>query len=195
MAPSWAKGGARTGHHDLIVPWVDSGAGYGLGRAAPPDNAAMTMDDLRPPADVADIRRFLLAWHGPPTHAPVPDPDPRAPAILREFVALISEWPGVIHQNHLLGADKRWIEDGRLVFYDENQGVVSWAIEMGKEDPPVWISATDRDGPWVREAELLSQFLPSLAMFETCLTRGQASTEPIDRPTLVRVLDDMEQVP
>jgi hypothetical protein len=52
-----------------MSPWHQA-SGQRIGSAASRDNTAATTDDLRPPADLADVRRFMLALHGP-MHPPI----------------------------------------------------------------------------------------------------------------------------
>jgi hypothetical protein len=74
------------------------------------------------------------------------------PAPLRHFYSTIGSWPDASVQNDLLAPrelphlkKEDWaditVEDGKLVFYVENQGVCQWATSGGDggDDAPVWI--------------------------------------------------------
>jgi hypothetical protein len=55
---------------------------------------------------------------------------------------------------------------GKIGFYVENQGVSTWAIDAGREDPPVYKRTSEWDSPWVRESDSLSAFLIQVLVLE-----------------------------
>jgi hypothetical protein len=161
------------------------------------------------------LEGFLLNWYGPRfrekrpavwiTSAPMPAP-------LRHFYSTIASWPDAIVQNHLLAPrelphlkKEDWaditVEDGKLVFYVENQGVCKWATsgEDGRDDAPVWIRGSTIVGEledWELEEPPLSAFLLQLLVFEAILgAEHGASVAWLDRPTLARVVEPLQPLP
>ena len=90
----------------------------------------------------------------------------RLPKIFREFYMLAGEHSAINYSHErLLSVDCLEIEDNRLIFYEENQAVCYWAIDLSdieKDDPPVWrgLSIVGQDElEWFLDAEKLSDFL------------------------------------
>src|ERR687896_2675347 len=153
------------------------------------------------------IERFLTSWYGPRTvESALPEPgrSTRMPAPLHGFYDLIRRWPDAIVQNVVLappelpdlrneaGAET-YIDDGKLAFYVENQGVCRWATSPEEVDEaPVWIrgETLDREmDTWELEEPRLSAFLVQVIVFEAVIGANHgASVAWLDRPTLARVL-------
>lgn len=57
------------------------------------------------------------------------------------------------------------MDDGKLLFAIENQGVWRCGTEPDGDDPPVWYRLDD--GPWIRFCDSLAQFLVTLCLQET----------------------------
>lgn len=90
----------------------------------------------------------------------------RLPKVLREFYLLAGNHEAINDShNRLLPVECLGIEDNKLVFYQENQGVCDWAIDLSdieKDDPPVWIGQyiVGQDAlDWHFDAPNLSYFL------------------------------------
>jgi hypothetical protein len=130
------------------------------------------LEELLDP-DSDTYKRLLVEWCGPrrteyglPTEATQRRP---MPASLREFYEFAGNWPGVIVQNRLLPPSEMWTEDGKLVFYVENQGVDIWATAPTETpDAPVWVRENDPGESWFEE-EPLSRFLLQLVVYETIM--------------------------
>ncbi|MBK7839173.1 MAG: hypothetical protein IPJ49_16180 [Candidatus Obscuribacter sp.] len=81
----------------------------------------------------------------------------------------------VSNQNHLLRPDKespdgsRIVEDKRILFYSENQGVYLWSVGWAGNDPPVWGRLNELNVPWTEEGMTLSEFLIGLCIFESIM--------------------------
>jgi hypothetical protein len=132
------------------------------------------------------------------------------PAPLRRFYDVIRRWPDAIAQNVVLVPpelpplrQEAWttrIDDGKLIFYVENQGVCEWATSREEVDEaPVWIrgSTLGRElGTWEPEEPPLSAFLVQLLVFEAVMsaTHG-ASVAWLDRSTLARVVEPLHHLP
>jgi len=113
--------------------------------------------------DRDSIPRFLTRWYGEPGGLAVPAPR-HLPSVLREWHELNSRWSGVTVHNHPIDPE---IEDGKLVFWVENQGGWEWATDSAGDDPPVYDRETSENpGPWVHTGEKLSEFLLHATVFE-----------------------------
>jgi hypothetical protein len=118
-------------------------------------------------------KQFLVEWHGPrrPEYGLAREEAESRPMplVLREFLEFAGKWPGVIVQNRLLPPSEMRIEDAKLVFYVENQGVDIWATAPTEtRDAPVWVRENDPGEPWFEE-EPLSHFLLQLVVYETVM--------------------------
>jgi hypothetical protein len=118
-------------------------------------------------------KRFLVEWHGPrrPEYGLAADETKRRPMPmpLREFHEFAGNWPGVTVQNRVLAPSEMREEDGKLVFYVENQGVDIWATAPTEtRDAPVWVRENDPGEPWFEE-EPLSRFLLQLVVYEAVM--------------------------
>jgi hypothetical protein len=49
-------------------------------------------------------------------------------------------------QNSVRDADSGWVEDGRLVFWMENQGVWLWGLDQTEDDLQVYDRETSQAG-------------------------------------------------
>ena len=155
--------------------------------------------------------RFLRTWYGPrrgtagrssSTHVPLP---------LRQIYELVGLWPEAIVQNHLLAppefADIKkedWadveVEDERLVFYVENQGVCRWATEAEHvDDARVWIRGSLLGGDlfeWTLEEPPLSRFLLQLLLFEAVMgSQTGASAAWLEWPLVDQAVAPLKRLP
>jgi hypothetical protein len=110
---------------------------------------------------------------------------------LARFYETASRWPRLIAQNELLDPPK--VDDRRLLFYVENQGVCAWATDRVGANPPVWGRI---DGDEFTEEEPLSRFLIQVALFESVMgAEHGASVAWLHRDGLERVLGPLELLP
>ena len=77
-------------------------------------------------------------------------------------------------QNFLLAPNALRMENGRLFFYHENQGVYLWATLTEGDDPPVF-SREDESQPWEPEGLTLSEHLILACVFEAILCHSPYS--------------------
>ena len=155
--------------------------------------------------------RFLRAWHGPRRECAERSLSQALPLPLRRVYGLVALWPEAIVQNHLLAppefADIKkedWadveVEDERLLFYVENQGVCRWATQADDvEDARVWIRGSLPGGElseWTLEEPALSHFLLQLLSFEAVMGASSgASAAWLDWPLVDQVLAPLERLP
>jgi hypothetical protein len=130
------------------------------------------LDELLDPGPDT-YKDLLVEWHGPGrAEYGLPAEETRRrpmPAPLREFHEFAGNWPGVIAQNRVLAPSEMWDEDGKLVFYVENQGVDIWAtVPTALLDAPVWVRENDPAEPWIEE-EPISRFLVQLIVYEAVM--------------------------
>ncbi len=90
----------------------------------------------------------------------------RLPTVLREFYLMVGNHEAINYShNRLISVDFLEIENNRLIFYSENQGVCYWAIDLAniaEDNPPVWVgqSIENQDElDWHIAARHLSDFL------------------------------------
>lgn len=94
-------------------------------------------------------------------------------------------WPGLLgNQDCLIEFENLTIQDGKLVFIAENQGVWNVGTESEGSDPPVWVRSGDE--PWRRFDDSLTRFLVTFILHETVL--GCRHVEA-DRNVLKRLAD------
>ena len=84
------------------------------------------------------------------------------PSAVREFYSLAGAAGECREHNHLYWPEDLNLEEGRLVFMNENQGVVDWAVSVGsrqRADPEVWQRVSEDDAPWYSEEMTFSVFI------------------------------------
>jgi hypothetical protein len=86
------------------------------------------------------------------------------------------------------------LEDGKLLFYVENQGVCEWATSPEDTDEaPVWIRV---EGDWELEEAPLSAFLVQVLVFEAIWdTTHGASESNLERHVLAQVVEPLHRLP
>jgi hypothetical protein len=157
------------------------------------------------------VARFLRAWYGPRPGGAERSVDTPLPQPLRRLYGLVRLWPEAIVQNHLLAppefadvAKEDWavaeVEDDRLVFYVENQGVCRWATQPEDvEDARVWIRGSVLGGElseWTLEEPALSHFLLQLLCFEAAMGASSgASAAWLEWPLVEQALAPLERLP
>lgn len=158
---------------------------------------------LRPTATT--YQRFLVEWHGerrPEFGVPAAQLPSQLPRKLREFYEFAGRWPQAVVFNRLIDPNElKPAKDGKLVFCIENQGVVSWAVEVEHDDPAVFIKGSTIDDPkaaagWRAEGEPLSRFLLQLMLFEAIMMApfgGVALAQPEE--TCAAILAPLSQLP
>jgi hypothetical protein len=161
-----------------------------------------------PPAQAMEL--FLASSHGPRAVEPItsePMGSTTMPAPLRRFYDVLGGWRKVVVQNVVLAppetphlAEEQWatahVEDGKLVFYVENQGVCEWATSPEDTDEaPVWIRGSTLGGDlddWELEKPPLSAFLLQLLIFEAIMGASNGvSVAWHDRQALAQVVEPL----
>jgi hypothetical protein len=143
---------------------------------------------------MAAMRVFLERWFDLPA-APAPSSPPFAPLPLRSLHGVLAG-RDVCVQNRLVMPDHLVVEDGKVVFYVENQGVCAWATAAGGDDPPVLVRQNERGAPWEPESDSLSGFLLQMLVLEAVLGAPfGASQEGVDARSLARVMQQIAPLP
>jgi hypothetical protein len=89
----------------------------------------------------------------------------RLPAVLREYYLLAGRFDQFnLAHNRLLRPEKWFVDNGKLVFLEENQRVVFWSVEASlspDDDPPTYQGPNIRGQPieWYLEHGVCSEFL------------------------------------
>lgn len=84
------------------------------------------------------------------------------PSALRDYLRLAGEAKENREHNRLLSPEALVVEDGYLVFMEENQSVVDWGIPLalaGKADPEVWQRVNGDAPEWYSENMTFSDFI------------------------------------
>jgi hypothetical protein len=87
----------------------------------------------------------------------------RVPDSLRAYYLLAGRLDELNKAHNLLYAPKELrVEDGVLVFMEENQAVVHWGVkvkDLGKADPMVYQKVNEEGARWYSERMSISKFL------------------------------------
>ena len=89
------------------------------------------------------------------------------PAIVKEFYIAAGAAPELQSHNRLRHPDALDIEDGYLVFCEENQNVVDWGfrLPMTDADPEVWQRNNGDEPAWYSEEMTFSVFIVRMLAF------------------------------
>jgi hypothetical protein len=97
----------------------------------------------------------------------------RIPAALREYYRVAGKLDEVNKaHNELHAPDGLAIENGYLVFMDENQAVVSWGIrvvDLSQPDPEVWQRVNSDPPEWYSENMSFSIFMSKMLLWQAGL--------------------------
>ena len=84
------------------------------------------------------------------------------PSALRDFYNVAGSARETCEHNRLYLPEDLFVEDGHLVFMEENQAVVDWAVTIGARttsDPEVWQRVNDEDARWCSEKMTFTEFI------------------------------------
>lgn len=85
----------------------------------------------------------------------------RLPTSLHTMLLRIGRWDVLRIHNVMRDPANLEVCDGRIVFMDENQDVVSWAVPQGPGDSAVW-QRNNKEDAWYSEELDLLDFLRSM---------------------------------
>jgi hypothetical protein len=128
------------------------------------------------------LRQVAEYWHGPlgPGDSLTPGEleGKPLPVPLRRWFELAGRRTEILSwQNQLLGPDElKPVDDGRLLFYVENEGVYLWSTDPAGNDPPVWGRFNEPGEPWTPEGMTLSEFLIGVCLFEAIIQAPYGAT-------------------
>jgi hypothetical protein len=189
--------------------WIELG-GLRLGDL---DHASVdaALERLRQPTTVHDrlsiLERLVNYWHGPirPEDGmsdaeigglPLPMP-------LRWWYRWAGKrWEILGRQNRLLvprDFERRYgmlrINNGRLCFYDENQGVYAWSTLRDGDDPPVF-GRYEGKGRWAKERTTLSEHLILACLCEAIMGHANygASAAWLDEDQLAELIERIPSI-
>lgn len=107
----------------------------------------------------------------------------RLPAALREFYLIAGQFDQFNLAHNRLYTPEEWeVRDGKLIFMEENQVVVVWAVEGNsalEDDPPVWQGVPLEGQPmeWNIEHTLCSEFLNLMLYLQGVFGGMEGSSE------------------
>lgn len=80
------------------------------------------------------------------------------------------------------------VDDGRLVFLEENQGVCFWGVEIAGDRSTVWQRANE-DSPWYSEDVELEEFV-RIVLYYQCAQGGYGHVAAVglEQPELLELL-------
>ena len=84
------------------------------------------------------------------------------PTVVSNFYAAAGGAPELQAHNRLRHPDALEVEDGYLVFMEENQDVVDWGLRLPlilDSDPEVWQRVNDDEPAWYSEEMSFSEFI------------------------------------
>lgn len=117
-----------------------------------------------------------------------------APRALREFYLLAGKARDftTVYDQFLPPAD--WsVQDGKLVFVEENQDVVRYGVDCAagtSDDPPVWITVTGDAADWHQVCDSCSEFIAVMLLWQASF--GEAlphAASGLAGPNTLRTLD------
>lgn len=120
--------------------------------------------------EFSSVAQFLATWYGPADRpSTVPAGAEALPPPLQAWYAAAGSYtrPVTFH-NTVLAPDEVEEDDGKLVFWLEQQGVYEWATDPG-DDPRVYERQPIDGEPWHPSGVRLSEFLISVAVFEAVM--------------------------
>lgn len=144
------------------------------------------------------LERFLTRWYGQPDRVGMrPEMVTGVPSALRRWFVLKSRWSMQIEvQNRVLPPDEIWNDQGKRVFWVENQAVYLSAYDPDGEDPEVYDRENVDLASWRATGFPLSTFLLYVAVFEAVLGAAHgASVNWVTREHLNQILEPMQALP
>jgi hypothetical protein len=209
LGPSHRFSHGGHGAADLpLTPALPSAVWVGLGglQLGDLDHASIdaALDRLRPPVNAEErfwvLRRLVEYWHGPI------GPEDGFGGQELEGLAMPHplwrwyRWAGrrrspMRGQNFLLDPDRLRIEDGKLLFYVENQGCYRWGTDVEGDDPPVF-GRRETSDPWDPEGITLSEHLILACLFEAimCHSPYGASASWLEVSVLDRIAEHIPPI-
>jgi hypothetical protein len=186
--------------------WIELG---GL-RLGDDDHASvdLALDRLRHPTTVHDrlrvLERLVNYWHGP-----IRPEDGMIDADIGGFPLPMPlewwyRWAGrraeVLSRQNWLFIPHDWLQErgqlildqGRLIFYAENQGVYQWSTLPAGEDPPVFGRYEEKE-QWAQEKVTLSEHLILACLFEAVISHAKykataAWLDPRELAQLIQII-------
>jgi hypothetical protein len=170
------------------------------------------LDRLRSPMTAEDrfgvLQQLVNYWHGPilpedgmsdveiGSSMPLPLP-------LRWWYRWAGKRTAVMSGQNIMRVPRDYehrhrmlaLEDGRLIFYVENQGVYQWSRLPHGDDPPVF-GRWERKGRWAQEKITLSEHLILMCLFEavSCHAKYGASITWLSEDRLDEIVKNIPPV-
>ena len=100
----------------------------------------------------------------------------RIPTALREYYLIAGRLPLNKEHNRLYAPSDLKVNEGKLVFMEENQCVVFWGMDassLGQDDPEVFQASNASPLVWYSEGLLFSDFIIKMWRWQYGLDPGQ----------------------
>jgi hypothetical protein len=167
------------------------------------DEALHSLND-RSPIDqrLAVVRQVVEYWHRPlRSNDGCTDEElcgTNLPMSLRWWFKTAGHRESVISGQNFLQTpgDMKLDDEGRLLFYVENQGVYLWSTTLEGDDPPVWGCFNETHVPWSKEGMTVSEFLMGACLFQAIMDAPfGASMAWAEQGTLDRIAEVIHPLP
>jgi enamine deaminase RidA (YjgF/YER057c/UK114 family) len=116
----------------------------------------------------------------------------RLPDALRDYLALAGLAKENREHNRLFRPEELAVEDGYLLFMEENQAVVHWGVPVGlleKSDPEVWQRVNGDRPEWYSEEMRFSEFMIKNLAWQRGVDQAGRPRDAINPPSLFRSLE------
>lgn len=121
------------------------------------------------------------------------------PKALMEYYLILGKSKAVNASfNRLVAVNKLYFIGSYLVFFEENQDSVLWAIsrkDLQQSDPPVY-SSSDNGTSWIKDADKVSGFLNGMAFWQAALggLKYNANKSGIDKNTYNLIIREYNRI-
>jgi hypothetical protein len=145
--------------------------------------AAEPLSEILTRAPTEALAAFLHRWHG---LASVPRAPAGVPRALRRFRQL----DAFLTLNQVLYEPR--VEEGKALFYVEEQGVAVWGVdELDDDDPPVWCRFCEPDARWEQDAPSMSMFVLQLVVMNAACDPPLGGCAPVAGQDLLASLHEL----
>lgn len=144
------------------------------------------------------VEEFLTRWYGPPDQAATEvRTGHHAAQPLIDWFATTTQWTQrVACQNTMVPPEDVTIEDGKAIFWIENQAVWVWGYDPGDDDLAVYDRINVAGKPWNSSGMRLSTFLVQATVFEAVLcTEHNGSAPRVNRDQLDTIQEPLNPLP
>jgi hypothetical protein len=168
----------------------------GVGDAAGVDGAlARLRGETTVEERLAVLRTVVAYWHGAVGEGDGLSAEEVAGVKMPGVLAWWYRWAGRRQEilcgfNELLLPESLQVEDGKLLFYGENQWTYRWGVDVDGEDPVVY-GREDKKYPWEAEGVRLSEHMLMACIFEMVMRAPYGAASGHVGPEVVRKMAEV----